>query len=57
MSLRPRILFAVDAGPDVGGGHVMRSLTLARALAERGGPRPLVAPCPFRRAAAQPPQL
>jgi len=36
MSLRPRILFAVDAGPDVGGGHVMRSLTLARALAERG---------------------
>jgi UDP-2,4-diacetamido-2,4,6-trideoxy-beta-L-altropyranose hydrolase len=32
----PRILFVADAGPDVGGGHVMRSLTLARALAERG---------------------
>jgi UDP-2,4-diacetamido-2,4,6-trideoxy-beta-L-altropyranose hydrolase len=33
----PRILFVCDAGPEVGGGHVMRSLTLARALAERGG--------------------
>lgn len=32
----PRILFVADAGPEVGGGHVMRSLTLARALAERG---------------------
>jgi len=38
MSLYPRILFIVDAGPQVGGGHVMRSLTLARALAERGAP-------------------
>ena len=28
----PKILFVVDAGPTVGGGHVMRSLTLARAL-------------------------
>jgi UDP-2,4-diacetamido-2,4,6-trideoxy-beta-L-altropyranose hydrolase len=28
----PRILFVCDAGPAVGGGHVMRSLTLARAL-------------------------
>lgn len=28
----PRILFVVDAGAKVGGGHVMRSLTLAQAL-------------------------
>ncbi|MFI4965127.1 MAG: UDP-2,4-diacetamido-2,4,6-trideoxy-beta-L-altropyranose hydrolase [Caulobacterales bacterium] len=28
----PNILFVVDAGPAVGGGHVMRSLTLAAAL-------------------------
>jgi len=33
---RPRILFFADAGPEVGGGHVMRCLTLARALAGRG---------------------
>jgi UDP-2,4-diacetamido-2,4,6-trideoxy-beta-L-altropyranose hydrolase len=32
----PRILFFADAGPEVGGGHVMRCLTLARALVERG---------------------
>ncbi|MFI4975998.1 MAG: UDP-2,4-diacetamido-2,4,6-trideoxy-beta-L-altropyranose hydrolase [Caulobacterales bacterium] len=31
-----RILFFADAGPQVGGGHVMRCLTLARALTERG---------------------
>jgi UDP-2,4-diacetamido-2,4,6-trideoxy-beta-L-altropyranose hydrolase len=31
-----RILCFADAGPQVGGGHVMRCLTLARALAERG---------------------
>jgi UDP-2,4-diacetamido-2,4,6-trideoxy-beta-L-altropyranose hydrolase len=31
-----RILFVADAGPEVGGGHVMRCLTLARALVERG---------------------
>jgi UDP-2,4-diacetamido-2,4,6-trideoxy-beta-L-altropyranose hydrolase len=36
MSEPPRILFVCDAGPDVGGGHVMRSLTLAGALAEAG---------------------
>ncbi|MFN3513539.1 MAG: UDP-2,4-diacetamido-2,4,6-trideoxy-beta-L-altropyranose hydrolase [Phenylobacterium sp.] len=36
MILRPRILFVADAGPEVGGGHVMRSLTLARALVARG---------------------
>ena len=32
----PRILFVADAGPSVGGGHVMRSLTLARALQDEG---------------------
>jgi UDP-2,4-diacetamido-2,4,6-trideoxy-beta-L-altropyranose hydrolase len=32
----PRILFVVDSGPEVGGGHVMRSLTLARALEAAG---------------------
>jgi UDP-2,4-diacetamido-2,4,6-trideoxy-beta-L-altropyranose hydrolase len=31
-----RILFFADAGPEVGGGHVMRCLTLARALTARG---------------------
>ena len=30
------MLFFADAGPLVGGGHVMRCLTLARALSERG---------------------
>ena len=34
--MTPRVLFIANAGPDVGGGHVMRSLTLAAALAERG---------------------
>lgn len=38
----PRILFVADAGPAIGGGHVMRSLTLARALEARG------AECAFR---------
>jgi UDP-2,4-diacetamido-2,4,6-trideoxy-beta-L-altropyranose hydrolase len=32
----PTILFVVDAGPAVGGGHVMRSLTLAAALEGQG---------------------
>lgn len=36
MSDTPRILFIADAGPEVGGGHVMRCLTLARALMARG---------------------
>lgn len=30
------VLFVCNAGPEVGGGHVMRSLTLARALQDRG---------------------
>lgn len=34
--VEPRILFFADAGPEVGGGHVMRCLTLARALVARG---------------------
>ncbi len=32
----PRILFIADAGPAVGGGHVMRCLTLADALLAQG---------------------
>jgi UDP-2,4-diacetamido-2,4,6-trideoxy-beta-L-altropyranose hydrolase len=36
MTAAPRILFFADAGPTVGGGHVMRCLTLARALIEEG---------------------
>ena len=32
----PRILFFADAGSAVGGGHVMRCLTLAQALKARG---------------------
>jgi UDP-2,4-diacetamido-2,4,6-trideoxy-beta-L-altropyranose hydrolase len=49
MTAAPRILFFADAGPQVGGGHVMRCLTLARALIARG------AECAFveSRAAAQ----
>ena len=34
--MTPRVLFIANAGPEVGGGHVMRSLTLAAALTERG---------------------
>ena len=36
MILRPRILFIANAGPAVGGGHVMRSLSLAGALQQHG---------------------
>jgi UDP-2,4-diacetamido-2,4,6-trideoxy-beta-L-altropyranose hydrolase len=32
----PRILFFADSGPSVGGGHVMRCLTLAQALVGQG---------------------
>lgn len=39
----PRILFAPDGGPDIGGGHVMRSLTLARAAVARGARCDMVA--------------
>ena len=42
----PRILFVVDAGPEVGGGHVMRSLTLARALEPKGASFAFLAPPP-----------
>ena len=34
--ISPRILFVCDAGPGVGGGHVMRCLTLAGALRAKG---------------------
>ncbi|HEX4197168.1 MAG TPA: UDP-2,4-diacetamido-2,4,6-trideoxy-beta-L-altropyranose hydrolase [Caulobacteraceae bacterium] len=37
MGERPRILFLADAGAKVGGGHVMRCLTLAGALTRAGG--------------------
>src|SRR4051794_3910581 len=40
----PSILFVVDAGPEVGGGHVMRSLTLAGALEAQGAACRFVAP-------------
>lgn len=40
----PRILFVVDGGPSVGGGHVMRSLTLARALEAHGASYAFVGP-------------
>jgi len=40
----PRILFVVDAGPTIGGGHVMRSLTLARALEAQGAAYAFVGP-------------
>jgi len=40
----PRILFVVDAGPAVGGGHLMRSLTLAQALAAQGAACVFVGP-------------
>src|SRR5258705_10909679 len=38
------ILFVVNAGPTVGGGHVMRSLTLATALEARGARCSFLAP-------------
>ena len=40
----PSILFVVDAGPEVGGGHVMRSLTLAGALEAEGASCRFVSP-------------
>ena len=40
----PSILFVVDAGQAVGGGHVMRSLTLANALAGMGADCRFIAP-------------
>lgn len=42
--MSPRILIIANAGPEVGGGHVMRSLTLARALAAQGAAPVFLAP-------------
>ncbi|MBX7248311.1 MAG: UDP-2,4-diacetamido-2,4,6-trideoxy-beta-L-altropyranose hydrolase [Caulobacteraceae bacterium] len=42
----PAILFVVDGGPEIGGGHVLRSLTLAAALRARGASTRFLAP-PF----------
>lgn len=36
MTTAPRTLLLADAGPEIGGGHVMRCLTLARVLVDRG---------------------
>ena len=33
---RPRILVFPDGGPAIGGGHILRCLTLAQSLAEQG---------------------
>jgi UDP-2,4-diacetamido-2,4,6-trideoxy-beta-L-altropyranose hydrolase len=43
----PRILFVVDAGPKVGGGHAMRSLTLAQALEAQGAETAFIGPPPL----------
>lgn len=42
----PRILFVVDGSPAVGGGHVMRSLTLARAFEAQGATHAFAGPPP-----------
>ena len=44
MTLPTRILFIADAGPSVGGGHVLRGLTLARALEDAGAACAFLAP-------------
>ncbi len=43
------ILFLADSGHAIGGGHVLRSLTLAKALEARGAECAFVAPPPARR--------
>ena len=42
----PSILFVVDGGPEIGGGHVMRALTLSGALGRTGARCAFLAP-PF----------
>jgi UDP-2,4-diacetamido-2,4,6-trideoxy-beta-L-altropyranose hydrolase len=38
-----RVLFLADCGPEIGGGHVMRCLSLARALTARGAACAMIA--------------
>jgi UDP-2,4-diacetamido-2,4,6-trideoxy-beta-L-altropyranose hydrolase len=47
--MAPRILFLPDAGPAVGGGHVVRSLTLAKALEAKGAVCTFLASPPAQR--------
>ena len=42
----PKVLFLADAGPVIGGGHVMRCLTLAGALSDLGAACRFMAPPP-----------
>ena len=42
--MAPRILLLADGGPEIGGGHVMRMLTLAEALRAQGAEPVLAAP-------------
>lgn len=44
MVAAPEVLLVADAGPEIGGGHLMRQLTLASALAARGAAPRLLAP-------------
>lgn len=47
--MSPRILFLPDSGQAVGGGHVVRSLTLAKALEAQGAECVFVAAAPVER--------
>lgn len=59
MSDARAVLLVADAGPEIGGGHLMRQLTLAAALTARGAAPRLLAPESARPALAAfaPPEL